>query len=48
MPKGFVWITLTGNGHYDMQVLVSETAVTAEGRGAENIHNFIYNITCSL
>ena len=37
--------TLKGTDHNDMHVLVSETAVTAEGRGAENLHNFIYRVS---
>lgn len=44
MPKGFVCTTLKGTGQNDMHVLVPETAVTAEGRGTKNVHNFIYNI----
>lgn len=44
MPKGFVCTRLKGADHNDMHVLVPDTAFTAEGRGAENIHNFIYNI----
>jgi len=44
MPKGFVCTTLKGTDYNDMHVLAPETAVTAEGRGAENIHSFIYNI----
>jgi hypothetical protein len=44
MPEGFVWATLKGNSHNDTRVLVSETAVTAEGRAEEKIHNFINSI----